>query len=653
MKHKLPYIILFILVLLFARDAHGQFCNSASGGGFSITPSIGCVNEAITLSPDLPPPPISSNVGYLYTFSKEQKDPPNPKDVVSDLSYVYRSQGTYTILQQGSLNGSGFAFCKDIIVKETREPRGELTSCGEGKVQLTIFNDSITKSYDEIIVDWGDGSGPQAWSLPSGKNLILKYKYADGVIQQVTITGRYMDKSCSGKAKSTKISGAIAASSLSTIRILSVEMQLDGSARIIYEGIEGISTQVLIDKGDGNFTNTQQGTSSGGPQTVTIPNLDPKIVYKFKLSSRNVCDNLVESKVVSSVVVQPAVTSLDEINSITWSRYSSMAELIEFQLTKDGVAISRTQNTYYLDTDVKCGKIYKYQLVAIIQGDVRSYSAPIEIEPKTTIPDVISSASVTVSEDNLIETKVELSGTGLTSSYNLVIERSISGSSTWDKISGADNSSLTFQDRDVNTAANSYCYRFSYTNACKLTSPSPSQSVCSILLKGDGANVVWTNNSPFSGGTASYDLIQMDKAGNVREETPKGLSTGHQVALEDEITSLYLIKAFSSSGNLVSYSNKLNFVKDAIVQIPDVFTPNGDTKNDIFQVKSYFTNSFTLSVFNRWGVLIFQSHNSAEGWNGNDAQGAPMGPGYYVYKVDIEDTRGKKFSRNGGFLLIR
>jgi len=652
MKHKLPYIILFILVLLFADVAYGQsipFCNQG-GGAFSITPPIGCVGETINVKNDLVG---AQSVTYDFKFSRTRIDIPDTKEITTDPAYVYTSAGTYTILQYGSLNGTGFTACKDYVVKETRQLQGSLVACENGLVRLTILNDSISGAYDEIEIDWGDGSAKQIWTLPSGKNLIVPHSYKTNSIPSIKLTGRHTSGSCQSVAKSTLISGAVTPPSLIKIRILSVEMQEDGSAKLIYEGIDGISTEVLIDKGDGNFINTQKGTSTGGPQSVIIPNLNTDTVYKFKLSSRNVCDNLVESKVVSSVVIQPAVTTLDEINSITWKPYSNMADLIEYQLTKDGVAISRTQNTYYLDTDVKCGEIYNYQLVAIIQGDVRSYSAPIKIEPKTTVPDVINSASVTVSEDNLIETKVELNGTGLTSSYDLIIERSISGSSSWSKISGAPNQSLAFQDKDVNTAENSYCYRFTYTNACKLSSPSPSQAVCSILLKGDATNVVWTNNSPFSGGTASFDLIQMDKAGNVTDETPKGLSTSHQVVLEDETTSLYLIKAFSSSGNMVSYSNKLNFVKDAIVKIPDVFTPNGDLINDIFLVKSYFTNSFRLSVFNRWGVLIFQTNSSAEGWNGSDDKGVPLPGGYYVYKVDIEDTRGKRSSRNGGFLLIR
>jgi gliding motility-associated-like protein len=648
MKQKLPLIILLIQVLLCAA-VYGQvtFCNQG-GGKFSVTPVTGCVGETIQVNNEVQG---GQNVGYVFNFNKNQIDPPATRDVFLDPSHIYASAGTFTILQQGSLNGAGFTTCKDYVVKETRAPNGFLTLCENGVVRLTVPTDSIVRAYDQITVDWGDGPA-QPWTLPVGKNLIVVHQYKVGSIPSVKITGSYNDGSCQKTTKTRTISGATTPPSLSNIRILSVEMAANGSAKIIYEGVEGISTEVLFDDGSGVFVSSKKGTSTGGPQTVIIEGLNPKTIYNFKLSSRNVCDNLVESKIVSSVVMQSAPTSLDEINSLLWKSYNNPSELIQYQVKRDSAVVYSTKELAYLDKEVQCGKIYKYTLVAIIQNDVRSYSAPIEVEPKSSVPEVISKASVTVSADNLIETKVELGGGGLTSSFDLIIERSVSGTSAWKQISAPDNHILTYQDKDVNTAKNSYCYRFTYSNACKLKSPLASEPVCSILLTAGAANVDWTAASPFTGGVASYDLIQMDEAGAVREETPKGLSTTHQASLQDETIKMFLVRAYSSSGNLVSYSNKVNFIRDAIILVPDAFTPNGDGWNEKFEVKSYFTETFSLSIFNRWGRLVFHTTNAGEGWDGVE-KGLPAPAGYYTYKLDVQDVRGKKISKSGGLLLIR
>lgn len=651
MKHKLPHLILWIL--LSASAVYSQntpFCNIGGNGGFTINPPVGCVGQTIQLTTSVP---NATSVAYAYHFSRTKVDQPDKKDETPDASYVYQSPGVYTILQYGS-NGPGFAFCKDYTVKETRAPQGILTTCGNGEVRLTVRNDTISRAFDQIEVDWGDGSAREYWPLPSGADLILPHQYAAGSANpSVTIAGRYKDNSCQTVMKTSALNGVQAPPSLARIQISVVEMQTDGTVRLVYEGMDGVTTQVLVDNGNGTFVNSLKGTKTGGSQSVTIPGLNPKNVYKFKLSSLNICGTPIESKVVSSVVIESLPTTSDEINSLAWKAYTNPADLTEYQIVRDNTVLTKTNNLSYLDTDVKCGQKYSYQLVAIIQNNVRSYSAPIEVEPTSSAPEVINSASVTVSGDNQIETSVVLGGAGLTSTYDLVVERSVAGTSSWTKVSPASNQSLTFQDKNVVTAENSYCYRFSYTNACKLSSPGFSPAVCSILLKGKIEDVEWTNGSPFTAGTSSYDLLETDQAGNLLHQEPKGLQTSHEVTVSSGGVKLYRVKAYASTGTLVSYSNAITFIRDAILQVPDIFTPNNDRINDVFEVKTYFTSSFNLSIFNRWGTLIFQSNDPASGWKGNDKSGVNAPAGYYVYKVDVQDIKGNSISKSGSFLLVR
>jgi hypothetical protein len=72
-------------------------------------------------------------------------------------------------------------------------------------------------------------------------------------------------------------------------------MPVDGNAKVIYVGMDGITSQLLIDKGDGKWVDTGVTSSDGGTQSAVVKDLDPTKVYKFRLSSRNICDNVVES----------------------------------------------------------------------------------------------------------------------------------------------------------------------------------------------------------------------------------------------------------------------------------------------------------------------------------------------------------------------
>lgn len=650
MKLKLLFIALIIQGLFLTISVQAQFC-AKGGGGFSITPAVGCVGEVVRVNNLVP---TLKNIAYAFNFNRTQLNEPNQKDITLDSSFIYSKPGTYTVLQYGSLvNQAGVTACNDIIVKESRQLTGALTSCGNGVVHLTVFNDTISKYYDEIIVDWGDGTVISSWTMPLGKNLVLPHTYQDGAPPNITLKGQYKDRACQSIAKSSVVSGAVTPPSLARIKITSVEMDADGNARIVYQGMDGINTQVMVDKGDGIFVETPKSSSTAGAQSVVIEKLNPDTAYKFKLSSRNLCDNIVESSVVSSIVVTSVETTHDETNSIVWTPHANAAEVIEYQLLRDGVVILSTKELSYIDAGVKCGNKYKYEVVAIIEGNVRSYSAPIEAEPKSSAPETIGSANVTVSGENQIETTVAIGGAGLTGTYDLVVERSVANTTSWEKVSGANNQSLTFQDLNVNTTENSYCYRFSYTNACKLSSPEFSQPVCSILLSSNAADLTWTTATPVLGGVGSYGLVQMDQSAAVQDEKPMGLTNTYSVALEQNPATKFQVKAYSLTGNFTSFSNILNFSRDVVLKIPDAFTPNNDGINEKFEVKSYFTNSFSLSIFDRWGALIFQTNDSRNGWDGKDKKGAQLLPGYYIYKVEVEDTKGKKLSRSGGLFLIR
>jgi gliding motility-associated-like protein len=59
---------------------------------------------------------------------------------------------------------------------------------------------------------------------------------------------------------------------------------------------------------------------------------------------------------------------------------------------------------------------------------------------------------------------------------------------------------------------------------------------------------------------------------------------------------------------------------------PNVFTPNNDGENDVFEIKN-LPDSSGLKIYSRWGNLVFQSDNYQNDWNGN---GLSDGVYYYV-----------------------
>lgn len=87
---------------------------------------------------------------------------------------------------------------------------------------------------------------------------------------------------------------------------------------------------------------------------------------------------------------------------------------------------------------------------------------------------------------------------------------------------------------------------------------------------------------------------------------------------------------------------------------PNVFTPNGDGVNDRLLFTIEEATCFNIKIFNRWGVLIYESENMNAGWDGtNQNNGEPVNAGTYYYIVDYCKYNGEKEAKTGYISLFR
>lgn len=71
---------------------------------------------------------------------------------------------------------------------------------------------------------------------------------------------------------------------------------------------------------------------------------------------------------------------------------------------------------------------------------------------------------------------------------------------------------------------------------------------------------------------------------------------------------------------------------DGAIYLPNVFSPNGDGLNDVWEVGAGEWKVNQIAIYDRWGTLMY--HTPSEGgWKGDDLLGRPMANGVYVYKV--------------------
>jgi gliding motility-associated-like protein len=87
--------------------------------------------------------------------------------------------------------------------------------------------------------------------------------------------------------------------------------------------------------------------------------------------------------------------------------------------------------------------------------------------------------------------------------------------------------------------------------------------------------------------------------------------------------------------------------KTCDIYFPSAFTPNADGKNDLFRmIGPRNLYDFRLSIYNRWGQLVFTTRDISKAWDGT-LKGNLQPPGAYVWfcefkkPIAIETTRMK------------
>ncbi len=119
-------------------------------------------------------------------------------------------------------------------------------------------------------------------------------------------------------------------------------------------------------------------------------------------------------------------------------------------------------------------------------------------------------------------------------------------------------------------------------------------------------------------------------------------------------TTLFYVTVEDINGCKNRDSSRILIYGKTVLLIPSGFSPNGDSKNDIFRISKHLNiktlNSF--EVYNRWGEKVFSTNKINEGWDGTH-RGEPANTGVYVWKIEATTFENEKVYESGNVTLIR
>jgi len=160
------------------------------------------------------------------------------------------------------------------------------------------------------------------------------------------------------------------------------------------------------------------------------------------------------------------------------------------------------------------------------------------------------------------------------------------------------------------------------------------------IEQGESANLNPIYLGPNPDGIMWFPLENID-CGNCLETT-----------VSPELTTLYNLE-IAVTQNCVVTDSILIIVNPAGLFLPTAFSPNNDGANDEFRPLNDNLESYNISIYNRWGELVYRSDDFLEGWDGI-YKGQNAGIGVYTYSAEYRfenQTENKSFS--GNVTLIR
>ncbi|MFD1143968.1 gliding motility-associated C-terminal domain-containing protein [Larkinella insperata] len=620
---------------------------AAAKGGFTVSAQKGCAPFTVTVKNTTNSP---DNL-FLYVYDYQGGDPVASKSGVADITHVYTRPGKYKILQIGNVN-TGSVACQEIEVVDAIPPNFAAYSCADMKVIVKITRDAVAEPYDDFKIDWNDGSPIETVSKVGEEDILATHTYQNKRAYQIKVSGNYQGINCGGGSfqqvtplLSTEFTNPVITKLTTTGTNVTLQVQA------------GAQQAVTLYQKDSSGAYVARAISRIGNGSLVATDITTHPTC-FKVVSQNACGEKFESEEVCSIGVR--VEAREKENEVIWNAPGNPTNFQQYTVTKNN-GVLRTFNgfttTSVVDSDgITCNEDYCYQVTAL-SGSVEIVSDAVCVKAaSSTPPPPFTTVQVSVNGDNRIDLRsIPPIPTSQSPSYRMIIFRQDQPGGAFVQTSMEVDRNI-HQDGDVQPQQQSYCYQVVYQSACGVSSE-PSKTVCTILLNSKTATTInWTGDAPFADEAIDrYIIEKVDGSGAVLEEIAVGLDTSYEPVQDDPsvLEIRFRVKAVSKSG-AISYSNFYTYLfpQEQRLFVPDAFTPNGDGTNDLLEVKgSTNFQSMQLTVYNRWGEVVFRTENR-EGWDGT-INGQPAQPGTYAYRINVVNVEGKKTEKTGSVLLIR
>lgn len=170
-----------------------------------------------------------------------------------------------------------------------------------------------------------------------------------------------------------------------------------------------------------------------------------------------------------------------------------------------------------------------------------------------------------------------------------------------------------------------------------------------IVFAGKDTSLIAGNSIIIIGSSVSSNIISLQWTPNYAIDNITLLNP----TVNPLNTTVYALTATNSLGCTTSDSVKVTVIPRYNVLVPSAFTPNSDGKNDVFKPTFFYVPiTYKMSVYNRYGQLVFETDDYTKGWNGKINQ-VLQNSGTYVWMIVYSLQNNIKEAKQGTVSLIK
>ncbi len=167
----------------------------------------------------------------------------------------------------------------------------------------------------------------------------------------------------------------------------------------------------------------------------------------------------------------------------------------------------------------------------------------------------------------------------------------------------------------------------------------------------------WSSYEQFSAPIVGYRIFR--SINGIMDNDPIAVVPGNTRNYYDNLEEFghttgeycYFVEAIEGfnmySFNETSKSNASCALLEPLIYIPNTIIINGINELFLPVLNFYDFNTYELTIFDRWGQVMFRTNNPDEGWNGKHSISQNIMEGTYVYVLRIRDGQDNEITTRG------